>query len=99
MLACPRPADNNALRPAAYVSPYDLACSDKAARRCSAAVIPGVIALKSCAAMSEQAKSYGETYAAGLNALLSAGLGQANIAGGFGSSLARGALGGLFSTT
>jgi hypothetical protein len=48
------------------------------------------------AALSEQAKSYGETYAAGLNALLSSALGQANIAGGFGTSLAEGALGGLF---
>ena len=64
------------------------------------AITPGMTAAEQRrAAMSEQAKSYGETYAAGLNALLSAGLGQANIAGGFGSSLARGGLGGLFSTT
>jgi len=63
------------------------------------AITPGMTAAEQRrAAMSEQAKSYGETYAAGLNALLSAGLGQANIAGGFGSSLAEGALGGLFST-
>ena len=62
------------------------------------AITPGMTAAEQRrAAMSEQAKSYGETYAAGLNALLSAGLGQANIAGGFGSSLAEGALGGLFS--
>jgi hypothetical protein len=62
------------------------------------ALEPGMTAAEQRrAAMSEQAKSYGETYAAGLNALLSAGLGQANIAGGFGSSLAQGALGGLFS--
>lgn len=62
------------------------------------ALEPGMTAAEQRrAALSEQAKSYGETYAAGLNALLSAGLGQANIAGGFGSSLARGALGGLFS--
>jgi len=62
------------------------------------ATTPGMTAAEQRrAAMSEQAKSYGETYAAGLNALLSAGLGQANIAGGFGSSLARGGLGGLFS--
>jgi len=49
------------------------------------------------AALSEQAKSYGETYASGLNALLSAALGQANIAGGFGTAVAREGLGGLFS--
>ena len=62
------------------------------------ATTPGMTAAEQRrAALSEQAKSYGETYAAGLNALLSAGLGQANIAGGFGSSLARGGLGGLFS--
>ena len=62
------------------------------------AITPGMTAAEQRrAALSEQAKSYGETYAAGLNALLSAGLGQANIAGGFGSSLAEGALGGLFS--
>jgi len=64
------------------------------------AITPGMTAAEQRrAALSEQAKSYGETYAAGLNALLSAGLGQANIAGGFGSSLAEGALGGLFRTT
>ena len=64
------------------------------------AITPGMTAAEQRrAALSEQAKSYGETYAAGLNALLSAGLGQANIAGGFGSSLAQGALGGLFSKT
>ena len=62
------------------------------------ATTPGMTAAEQRrAALSEQAKSYGETYAAGLNALLSAGLGQANIAGGFVSSLARGGLGGLFS--
>ena len=48
-------------------------------------------------AMSEQAKSYGQTYASGLDALLQSGLGQASLAGGFGSSLASTALGGLFS--
>ena len=48
-------------------------------------------------AMSEQAKSYGQTYASGLDALLQSGLGQASLAGGFGSSLASAALGGLFS--
>lgn len=64
------------------------------------AISPGMTAAEQRrAAMSEQAKSYGETYAAGLNALLSSGIAQANIAGGFGSNLAQGALGGLFSTT
>jgi len=48
-------------------------------------------------AMSEQAKSYGQTYTTGLEALLQSGLGQANLAGGFGSSIASAALGGLFS--
>ena len=47
-------------------------------------------------AMSEQAGAYGETYASGLQALLQSGLGQANIAGGVGGSLASAALGGLF---
>lgn len=61
------------------------------------AITPGMTAAEQRrAAMSEQAKSYGETYAAGLNALLSAGLGQANIAGGFGSKVAQAGLGGLF---
>ena len=60
------------------------------------AITPGMTAAEQRrAAMSEQAKSYGETYAAGLNALLSAGLGQANIAGGFGSKVAQAGLGGL----
>ena len=35
-------------------------------------------------AMSEQAGSYGQTYTTGLEALLQSGLGQANLAGGFG---------------
>ena len=48
-------------------------------------------------AMSEQAGAYGQTYASGLEALLQSGLGQASLAGGFGSSLANTALGGLFS--
>ena len=48
-------------------------------------------------AISEQAGTYGQTYASGLEALLSSGLAQANLAGGFGSSLATTALGGLFS--
>jgi hypothetical protein len=49
------------------------------------------------ASLSEQARTYGETYATGLEALLQAGLGQAGIAGGFGTQLASSALGGLFS--
>lgn len=62
------------------------------------AISPGMTAAEQRrAALSEQAKSYGETYASGLNALLSSGIAQANIAGGFGSRLAQGALGGLFS--
>ena len=48
-------------------------------------------------AMSEQAKSYGQTYTTGLEALLQSGLGQADLAGGFGSNIAGAALGGLFS--
>lgn len=64
------------------------------------AINPGMTAAEQRrAALSEQAKAYGETYASGLNALLSSGIAQANIAGGFGSNLAQGALGGLFSTT
>jgi len=48
-------------------------------------------------AMSEQAGTYGETYTSGLQALLQSGLGQASLAGGFGSNIASAALGGLFS--
>ena len=48
-------------------------------------------------AMSEQAGTYGQTYASGLQALLQSGLGQANIAGGVGGNIASAALGGLFS--
>ncbi len=48
-------------------------------------------------AMSEQAGAYGQTYASGLDALLQSGLGQASLAGGFGSNIAGAALGGLFS--
>jgi hypothetical protein len=47
-------------------------------------------------ALSEQAGTYGQTYAAGLEALLQSGLGQANLAGGFGADIAKTALGGLF---
>tara|TARA_R100001198_G_C5206041_1_gene193175 strand:- start:329 stop:1183 length:855 start_codon:yes stop_codon:yes gene_type:complete len=48
-------------------------------------------------AISEQAGTYGQTYTSGLESLLQSGLAQANLAGGFGSSLATAALGGLFS--
>jgi hypothetical protein len=48
-------------------------------------------------ATSEQAGAYGQTYTSGLEALLQAGLGQANIAGGVGGRIASAALGGLFS--
>ena len=47
-------------------------------------------------ALSEQAGVYGQTYASGLQGLLSSALGQANIAGGVGGNIARSALGGLF---
>jgi hypothetical protein len=47
-------------------------------------------------ATSQQTGAYGETYAAGLQALLSSALGQAGIAGGIGTSMASAALGGLF---
>ena len=48
-------------------------------------------------AQQAQATTYGQTYAAGVDALLASGLGQANLAGGFGTSLASTALGSLFS--
>lgn len=61
------------------------------------ALQPGMTAAEQRrAALSEQAKTYGETYATGLEALLQAGLGQAGIAGGFGTQLASAGLGGLF---
>lgn len=47
-------------------------------------------------AIAQQAGTYGQTYAAGLEALLQSGLGQASLAGGFGSNIASAALGGLF---
>jgi len=50
--------------------------------------------------LSQQAGAYGETYASGLQALLQSGLGQADLAGTLGSSIAeqgvKGLLGGLF---
>jgi hypothetical protein len=51
-------------------------------------------------ALSQQAGAYGETYASGLQALLQSGLGQADLAGTLGTSIAeqgvKGLLGGLF---
>jgi hypothetical protein len=47
-------------------------------------------------AIAQQAGTYGQTYASGLDALLQSGLGQASLAGGFGSNIASAALGGLF---
>jgi len=62
------------------------------------AVQPGMTAAEQRRqAISEQTQSYGETYATGLEALLQAAYGQANIAGGVGSSMATAALGSLFS--
>ena len=62
------------------------------------AVQPGMTAAeRQRQAISQQAGTYGQTYASGLEALLQAGLGQANIAGGVGGSIASAALGGLFS--
>ena len=48
-------------------------------------------------AMAQQAGAFGETYATGLEALLQSALGQANIAGMVGGSIATESLGGLFS--
>jgi hypothetical protein len=62
------------------------------------ALQPGMTAAERARqAQAQQAQTYGQTYASGLEALLQSGLAQANLAGGFGSSLATAALGGLFS--
>ena len=66
------------------------------------AVQPGMTAAeRQRQAMSEQAGAFGETYVSGLQALLQSGLGQADLAGSLGSSIAKtgveGLLGGLFS--
>ena len=62
------------------------------------ALQPGMTAAERARqAQAQQAQTYGQTYASGLEALLSSGLAQANLAGGFGSSIATAALGGLFS--
>ena len=47
-------------------------------------------------ALSEQAKTYGQTYATGLEALLQSALGQSTLAGAAGQGLLTGALKGLF---
>jgi hypothetical protein len=47
-------------------------------------------------AIAQQAGTYGQTYATGLQGLLAAATGQANIAGGVGGSMLSGAIGGLF---
>ena len=61
------------------------------------AVQPGMTAAEQRRqAISEQAGTYGQTYVSGIEALLQAGLGQANIAGGVGGRIASAALGGLF---
>jgi len=61
------------------------------------ALTPGMTAAEAARQTQlAQAAGYGETYATGLEALLQAGLGQAGIAGGFGTALARTGLGGLF---
>ena len=63
------------------------------------AVTPGMTASeRRRQSVSEATQAYGETYAAGLQALLSSALGQAGIAGNFGTTMAKEALGGLFST-
>jgi hypothetical protein len=61
------------------------------------AVTPGMTtAERQRQSVSEATGAYGETYAAGLEALLTSALGQAGIAGGFGTSMASAAIGGLF---
>jgi len=65
------------------------------------AVQPGMTtAERQRQALSQQAGAYGETYASGLQALLQSGLGQAELGGSLGSSIAeqgvKGLLGGLF---
>jgi hypothetical protein len=61
------------------------------------AVQPGMTtAERARQSLAQQAGSYGETYASGLEALLTAAQAQANLAGGLGSSIAKTSLGGLF---
>ena len=61
------------------------------------ALQPGMTAAERARqSLAQQAGTYGETYASGLEALLTAAQAQANLAGGLGSSIAKTSLGGLF---
>jgi len=62
------------------------------------ALQPGMTAAERARmAQEQQAQAYGETYMTGLEALLQAELGRANMLGGAGSNILEGVLGGLFS--
>ena len=62
------------------------------------AIAPGMTASeRRRQAISEATGAYGETYASGLDALLQSGVGQANIAGTLGASLASSSMSGLLS--
>ena len=62
------------------------------------AIAPGMTASeRRRQAISEATGAYGETYASGLDALLQSGIGQANIAGNLGASLATSSMSGLLS--
>lgn len=62
-----------------------------------AALEPGMtVAERQREALSEQAQTYGETYASAVDALLSSALGQADLLGSLGSGLVTGASKGLF---
>jgi len=61
------------------------------------ALQPGITAQEQARLnLLDQSQAYGETYAAGLEALLQSGLGQASILGGLGANIAGASLGGLF---
>ena len=62
-----------------------------------AAIEPGMTAAeRQRQSLSEQAQTYGETYASAINALLSSGVGQAKLLGDIGSGIAGQAARGLF---
>lgn len=62
------------------------------------AIAPGMTASeRRRQAISEATGAYGETYASGIDALLQSGVGQANIAGTLGASLASSSMSGLLS--
>ncbi len=62
-----------------------------------AAIQPGMTAAeRQRQSLSEQAQTYGETYASAINALLSSGVGQAKLLGDIGSGIAGQAARGLF---